>query len=218
MVDFALARQAMVDNQIRTSAVTERRLLAALGRVPREIFVPEARRDLSYIDDMHRIGAADAGRFMVAPALFARLTQLAEIKPDDNVLDIGSGSGYSLAVLAALAATVTGLESEAGLVAQARANLKALGIGNAEVLAGAPEDLDERLFDAIMIQGAVEGQPDGLIARLAPGGRLVALMRDGGVGIARVYTRGADGVTTHSHFNANLPTLLRAKAKQEFVF
>src|SRR5262245_40667336 len=109
MTDFANARKMMVDNQLRTRNVTDRRLLLAMGEVPREHFVAGARKSLAYIDESHPI-AGSPGRFLPAPAPFAKLLQLAEIDGSDAVLDLGSGNGYSAAVLGKLAASVIAVE------------------------------------------------------------------------------------------------------------
>ena len=107
MVDYSTARRRMVDNQLRTSNVTDRRILAAMEDVPRERFLPDARRALAYVDAVHDLGG---GRFLAAPAPFAKLLQLAEVDHTDTVLDVGAGSGYSVAVLARLARQVTGID------------------------------------------------------------------------------------------------------------
>ena len=135
MTDFARARKAMVDNQLRTSSITDRRLLTAMGEVPRERFVPETRRDLAYIDEAHRF-PGPSGRSLPPPAPFARLVQLCEVGPEDTVLDVGAGNGYSSAVLARLGAKVAALESDAGLATQARENLAAVGAGSVIVVEG----------------------------------------------------------------------------------
>ena len=122
MTDFAAARKKMVENQLRTSSITDRRLLAVMAQLPREQFVPAERRDLAYIDEGHRLPAAGAPRYLAPPAPFARLVQLADIGSGDRVLDVGCGTGYSAAVLASLAAHVVATESELQLAAAARAN------------------------------------------------------------------------------------------------
>ena len=133
MTDYDRARKLMVDNQLRTAGITDRRLLAAMGEVPRERFVPEVRRGLAYIDEAIPVGGA---RKLGAPAPFAKLIQLAEIDGTDHVLDLGCGTGYSAAVLARLGASVVAVESEAALAAEARSTLSALGIGNVTLVEG----------------------------------------------------------------------------------
>src|SRR3569623_1975426 len=117
MVDFARARQTMVDNQLRSNAVSNLRLLAVMGEAPRERFVPVGRRNLAYIDEDVPLGVGE--RALSAPAPFARLVQLAGIGPDDAILDLGCATGYSAAVLARLGRSVVAVEPEPALAAAA---------------------------------------------------------------------------------------------------
>ena len=122
MTDFEDARRKMVESQLRTENVTDRGLLAAMGAVPREVFVPARLRSLAYIDrDLTLKEAGETGpeRLLMEPAPFARLAQLATLSDDDFVLDIGCASGYSAAVLARLSDSVVALESDGELAAQA---------------------------------------------------------------------------------------------------
>ena len=216
MVDYELARKLMVDNQLRTHHVTERRILAVMGRVPRELFVSEARKSIAYIDDTQPLGATGA-RFMAPPSLLAKLVQLADVQAGDEVLDIGAGSGYSVAVLAGLGANVLGLEEDVALVTAANANLVSIGVTNGRVVAGSIADASG-LFDVIALQGAVETVPQTLFARLKDGGRLVALIRHGAVAVANVYVKAGTVVTAHAEFNASLPPLVSTRPAEQFVF
>jgi protein-L-isoaspartate(D-aspartate) O-methyltransferase len=173
MIDFARARQTMVDNQVTTSSVTDRRLLAVLRRIPREQFVPESARDLAYIDRDIPLGQ---GRVLSAPAPFARLIQLADITPADKVLDAGAATGYSTAVLAALSDKTVALETDAKLAQQSRANLAAAGLPGVTVVTGQLQAASEAPFDVIVVEGVVESPPPQLLNLLREGGRLVALI------------------------------------------
>jgi protein-L-isoaspartate(D-aspartate) O-methyltransferase len=191
-----------------------------MAQVPREQFIPEARRGLAYIDEVHPLPSSGAPRFLAAPAPFARLVQLARVDTDDTVLDVGCGTGYSTVVLADLAARVVAVESDAGLAAMARANLAGLGIDNAKVVegpleAGAPV---EAPFDVIIVEGAVDVVPAALLNQLADGGRLVALVRQGAAAAAYLYVRSGDDVAGKPEFNTTLPPLATGKAPSEFVF
>ena len=219
MTDYVRARKAMVDNQLRTSSITDRRLLGAMGEVPREVFVPESRRSLAYIDEAHEL-PGPSGRGLAAPAPFARLVQLAQIGPADTVLDVGTGSGYSAAVLAQLAGKVVALEDDAGLAATARDNLRALGVANVEVVegpleAGAPA---HGPFDAIVVDGAVTAVSQKLFGEPKEGGRLVALIRKGSTAVANVYVRSGDEFAARAEFDSNLPPLTREAPGEGFVF
>ena len=217
MVDFERARLTMVDNQLRTSNVTDRRLLAAMGRIERENFVPASRRALAYIDEAHDLGH---GRAIPAPAPFAKLVQLADVRATDAVLDLGAGLGYSTAVLAQLAHEVVGVESDATLADAARKALNAAGIGNAEIVVSNFEDADPhaRGFDVIMLEGTVDAVPHGLFRLLRDGGRLVAMIRRGPTAVANVFVKSGDTVNSRAEFNTSLPPLTTAKKPDEFVF
>jgi protein-L-isoaspartate(D-aspartate) O-methyltransferase len=219
MTDFVRARKAMVDNQLRTSSITDRRLLTAMGEVPRERFVPETRKDLAYIDEAHRF-PGPTGRSLPPPAPFARLVQLCEVGPDHTVLDVGAGNGYSSAVLARLAAKVVALESDAGLAAQARENLAAIGAGSVTVVegpleGGAPKQAP---YDAILIDGAVAQVPEKLFRQLKQGGRLVALIKKGATAVAHVYVRTGDEFAGRAEFDTSLPPLQQEAPADKFVF
>lgn len=217
MVDYSTARRRMVDNQLRTSNVTDRRILAAMEDVPRERFLPDARRALAYVDAVHDLGG---GRFLAAPAPFAKLLQLAEVDHTDTVLDVGAGSGYSVVVLARLARQVTGIESDAGLVAQANELLGELGVSNASVNQGTLDGTGQPrdAFDVVLVEGAVAEVEDALFGLLKDGGRLVALVSRNGAGVAHVYVRSGDKVTARAEFNTAMPPLVAGPREVEFQF
>lgn len=219
MVDFERARRTMVDNQLRTRSITDRRLLRAMGSVPRERFVPPARRTLAYIDEAHPLLGGAAGRALPAPASFAQMVQLAAIVPTDAVLDLGCGTGYTTAVLASLAAHVTGVDDHPELTAQARGNLQDLGIANVTVLDASlragPTGCEP--FDVIIVEGAVEQVPEALFAHLAEGGRLVAAVQRGVAAVANLYVRSGSDVAAFPGFDTRLPPLV-APDTDEFVF
>lgn len=218
MADFSAARRAMVDSQLRTTGVTERRLLAAMGSTAREDFVPPARRAIAYIDDHHVLSdSLENTRFLAAPSVFGRLVQMAAINSDDRVLDVGAGTGYSTAILAQLGAHVMAVESDADLAEAARAALQAAEFHNAVVVTSL-EKVNQKSFDVIVVEGALFAAPDDLLARLNVGGRLVAMIRQRRVGCATIYTRDQDAVTSRSEFNANLPPLEKPPTSEDFVF
>ncbi|MBJ3785547.1 protein-L-isoaspartate O-methyltransferase family protein [Devosia sediminis] len=210
--DYTSARKAMVDNQVATSSVTDPRLLSTLRRVPRELFLPADRHALAYSDAHHPLGQ---GRFLVAPAVFARLVQLTEVSETDRVLDYWPSTGYSTAVLSALARDVVGFEPDPALAAEARIRMAELGISNAVITQQlAPGDL----FDVVLVEGAVAEIPADLLQKLAPGGRLVCLVRNGPVGVATVCLRGVTGIVTKTWFNATLPVIDLQPVPERFVF
>jgi protein-L-isoaspartate(D-aspartate) O-methyltransferase len=219
MVDFERARKAMVDNQLRTSNITDRKLLAIMGRVPRERFVPADRRSLAYIDEAHLLQGNRTRRALSAPAPFAKLVQLASIQHGDKVLDLGCGTGYSTAVLAELAEHVVGVDDQPELIGQARENLQALGRDNvtmveASLETGAPE---HGPFSVIVVEGAVDAVPEALFGQLADGGRLVSLIRRGATSVANLFVKTGEDVAGRPEFNASLPPLADPDT-DEFVF
>jgi protein-L-isoaspartate(D-aspartate) O-methyltransferase len=171
--DFAAAREAMVDSQLRPQGVTDERVLRAMGSIQRENFLPRHTQPLAYVD---RAVAMSPGRFLPAPAVLGQLlTQLA-LEPGQRVLIVGAGTGYSAAVLTDLGLLVTALESDAELASRARD----LGI---DVVEG-PLDAGWKKgapYGRILIDGAVEDIPEAIIKQLADGGRIGAAVLERGV-------------------------------------
>jgi protein-L-isoaspartate(D-aspartate) O-methyltransferase len=164
MIDFALARRMMVDGQVRTSDVTDLRIIAAMLELPRERFVSAAETDLAYLDtDVPAIGGAGdkPERHLLKPMVLAKLVQAAAVKADDRVLVVGCATGYSAALLSRLARSVVALEQNPVLVRLARDNLEAVGAGNVTVVTGPltegwPPDAP---YDVVFIDGATETMP-----------------------------------------------------------
>ena len=218
MVEFDKARKIMVDNQLRTSGVTDLNILGAMGRIAREKFLPESRHAIAYSDADHELW--DSGRCLGAPAIFAKLVQAAKIDAGDVVLDVGCGSGYSVAVLAQLASAVVGIESDDKLVEKANAVLADLDIGNAAILSG---DLSEGVpseapFDVIIIEGSVDSIPPALFRQLRDGGRLIAVVNTGTTSAATINVKTNEDIAVLSTFNAKLPPLSAMARKPDFVF
>src|SRR5207248_581387 len=163
-MDFAAARRMMVDGQIRTSDVTDRRVIAAMLEAPRERFVPENMMALAYLDRDLPVNGPEEGRgtrYLLKPMVIAKLVQAAELEPSDRVLDVGCATGYSSAVLGRLAGSVVALEEEPELAAAAAANLQAVGADNVSVvkgplIAGWPPAAP---YDVIFLDGGAEVAP-----------------------------------------------------------
>jgi protein-L-isoaspartate(D-aspartate) O-methyltransferase len=216
-MDYAAARQHMIDSQIRTNEVTDSTVIGALAALPRELFVADSYRKLAYIDRPVPMGA---GRRMMEPMYLARLLQVAELQPKAKVLVVGAGTGYSAAILSSLVAKVTALECAADLAARAKANLESLGITNVKVVEGdlAAGRPNEAPFDFILVDGAVEVLPDALTAQLAEGGTLACIVMKGSIGHAELVTK-ADGVLTRREiFDAETDVLPGFARPQRFVF
>ena len=136
MSGFSTARQKMVDGQVRTSDVTDHRIIDAMLSVPREAFVPESKRGLTYLDLDLEVGEQGAvKRYLLKPQLTAKLLQAADIAAEDNVLIVGCATGYIAALAAHLAATVTAIESDSALVGRAQTALAQVGIRNVRLKA-----------------------------------------------------------------------------------
>ncbi|MDV3467604.1 protein-L-isoaspartate O-methyltransferase [Stenotrophomonas sp. C3(2023)] len=172
--DFPHARELMVEQQIRPWDVLDIKVLDVLARLPREEFVPAAHRKLAYADVELPLGQ---GQKMMKPVIEGRTLQALDLQPGDEVLEIGTGSGFLTACVAALARDVLSLEIDPELAASARANLDRTGLGNnARVeVADALAWQTERRFDVIVVTGAVDQVPSQFASWLRPGGRLFVI-------------------------------------------
>jgi protein-L-isoaspartate(D-aspartate) O-methyltransferase len=215
--DFSELRTKMVDGQVRTTDVTDPAIIEAMLTIPREAFVDERRRALAYIDEDIEIAPR---RYLMEPSPFAKLVQLADIRPGETVLDVGAGTGYSSAVLSRLAGRVVAIESDAALAERARAALAGLAVENVAVVTGplAAGHAEAAPYDVILLEGAVETLPDALFAALAEGGRLVAVEGHGNAGIARLYLKSGGIVTGRRAFNAAVKPLPGFERTPAFVF
>lgn len=171
-VDAAVARAEMVERQLRRRGITDERVLEAMGRVPRELFVPEGLRRYAYDDGALPIGCHQT---ISQPFVVATICSLLELRGHERVLDVGTGSGYQTAVLAELAADVVSIERIAELAEEARARLRAAGYADVDVRVGDGSlGVPERApFDAIAVAAAAPGIPRALYDQLVEGGRLV---------------------------------------------
>ncbi len=172
-LDFRHLRQTMVDSQLQTVGVNDLAVQAAFLAVPREHFVPAALSGLAYSDAPIEVAA---GRWLLEPMALALLLQNAGLTRRDRVLVVGAASGYSAAVAAHLAGLVVALESDPALAVTARA--AGIQIAEGPLGAGWPAAAP---YDVILFEGAIEVVPDAIAAQLAPGGRVAAVVRDGGV-------------------------------------
>ena len=220
MSGFATARQKMVDGQVRPSDVTDSRIIDAMMAVPREAFVPESKRALAYLDLDLDVSDGGARRFLIKPAVLAKLLQAAEIKETDRVLVVGCASGYAAAVIAQFAPHVGGTESEAALAARAKEIMAGLGCGNIAIqttaaIDGNPADAP---YDVIVLNGATEIIPERLYAQLRSGGRLVGVFATSQPARATIVTCSHGDFGHRTLFDAAAPVLPGMERVAAFVF
>jgi protein-L-isoaspartate(D-aspartate) O-methyltransferase len=221
MSAFATARQKMVDGQVRPSDVTDIRILDAMRVVPREAFVPLKQREMAYLDlDLDIREGEAAKRFLIKPAVIAKLLQAAEIKERDNVLVAGSAPGYVAAVVARLAGQVTATETDPAQVAAAKEVLGQLGLGNVrfEARAAVDGDAEHAPYDVIVLDGATEITPERLYAQLREGGRLVGVFATNKPSRAMIVTRSHGDFGYRTLFDASAPVLAGLERHPAFVF
>ena len=221
MSGFATARQNMVDGQVRANDVTDTRILEAMLALPRELFVPESRRALAYLDlDLDVSESGVAKRYMLKPQVIAKLLQAAEIAATDRVLLVGSATGYAAALVARLAAKVTATESDAALVAKGTKILGQLGFTNVAMEAGAPMEgaPADAPYDVIVLNGATEVAPERLFEQLAEGGRLVGIFGARKPARATIVTKSHGDLGDRALFDAAAPVLPGMERAPSFVF
>ena len=217
MFDAAAARRMMVDGQIRTADITNLELLAAMQAVPRELFVPPALTAQAYSDGEIELGS---GRALLRPMALAKLIQAANVRPGDNVLDVGCGTGYSSAVLSQLGASVVALEEDAELARAAEAALTAVDARQVKLVKGPlingwPQAAP---FEVILFEGATEIVPNALGDQLTPLGRLAAIFGGRPAAKAMIYRRIEGHLLGRPIFEAAARVLPGFAAPATFVF
>jgi protein-L-isoaspartate(D-aspartate) O-methyltransferase len=214
MIDFAAARETMVDSQIRPSDVTRFPIIEAFLSIRREEFVPARLRPVAYIGEHLELAP---GRVLLDPRSFAKLLDAVNVGPEDLVLDVGCGLGYSSAILAHMAQAVIALEEDPAWARDAESLLAAHGADNTVVELGPlAEGVPQHgPFDAIVVEGGVEEVPAAFEEQLKPGGRIVAIFANDQGGQARLGVRASDRIVWRRIFDATAPVLpgfARAKA------
>ncbi len=221
MSGFSTARQKMVDGQVRPSDVTDIRIIEAMLEVPREAFVPDQQRGLAYLDlDLVVSEGAAAKRFLIKPAVMAKMLQAAEIGATDNVLVVGCATGYAASIAARLAARVTATESDPQLAAKAAAILGEIGPANVIVRPGAAAEGEpaNAPYDVIFLNGATEIVPEQLYRQLREGGRLVGVFAMIKPPRATIITHSHDDFGSRPLFDAVAPVLPGLERRPAFVF
>jgi protein-L-isoaspartate(D-aspartate) O-methyltransferase len=218
------ARFNMIEQQVRPWEVLDPAVLELLDRVKRDQFVSPAQKALAYVDMELPLGQG-ADQVMLAPRVQARMVQDLAIQPTDKVLEIGTGSGYTTALLASLAQRVVSLEIDDAIASAARKNLQQAGITNADVRVadaaanGFAACAAEGPWDAILVAGSVAEVPAGLLALLAKGGRLITIVGHEPVMRATVVTRVGDaGFSTQQPWDTIAPRLRNFAEPSRFSF
>ncbi|WP_299344395.1 protein-L-isoaspartate O-methyltransferase [uncultured Pseudoxanthomonas sp.] len=216
-IDYTQARENMVEQQVRPWDVLDARVLETLAALPRESFVADAHRALAYADLELPLGH---GQAMAKPVIEGRTLQALKPQADEDVLEIGTGSGYLTACLAHLARDVVSLEIHPDLADAARARLETAGLGSnvrietADALAW---DTDRR-FDVVCVTGAVATVPARFLQWLRPGGRLFVVQGVSPVMEAVLHVNDVNGPRIDSLFETDLPYLVGAAPAPQFVF
>jgi protein-L-isoaspartate(D-aspartate) O-methyltransferase len=221
MTTFAVARQKMVDGQVRPRDVTDVRIVDAMSVVPREAFVPPHLQAMAYMDlDLDLSGSGGPKRFLIRPAVAAKMLQAAGIKDTDTVLVASSAPGYISAVVARLAGQVIATEADPVQEATARKVLSQLRLGNVSFKPAAAADgcPQEAPFDVIFLDGATEITPDRLVSQLKEGGRLVGIYATSTPPRATIVTRSHGDFGYRALFDASSPVLAGLERPPAFVF
>jgi protein-L-isoaspartate(D-aspartate) O-methyltransferase len=221
MIDYARARETMVEQQVRPWDVLDPRVLETLSTLPREAFVPEPYRALAYADLQLPIGH---GEVMLKPVVEGRTLQALALQPTDAVLEVGTGSGWFTACLGRLAREVVSLELHADLAEAAHARLAAQGLdGNLRIeVADALRYDTARRFDAICVTGAVDAVPARFLQWLRPGGRLFAVSGHAPAMVAQLLHSDAangsqaDAARVETLFETDIPYLAGAAPVPQF--
>ncbi|TNJ48555.1 protein-L-isoaspartate O-methyltransferase [Phaeobacter sp. B1627] len=216
MTDFSERRRMMVDTQIRPADVTKYPIIEALLAVPRENFVPDSQAEVAYADQCVSLGQ---DRVVPEPRTLAKMLDALDVRADELVLDVACGLGYSTSVIARLAQMVIGVEEDETFASDAQQSLSDSNADNAIVHQGPLVDgaAEHGPYDVIIIEGAVEVVPEGLLAQLKDGGRIAALFMSGALGEVRIGYKSGDRISWRFEFNAGAPVLPGFAKAAEFA-
>ena len=204
MTDLAATRVTMVDTQVRPNDVTKFPIIAAMLEVPREAHVPDALRGAAYMGEHLPLGPA---RVMLEPRALAKLLDALDVQPDERVLVIGAGYGYTAALLARIAGSVVAVEEDKAMADEAARRLAAedrVTVRQGALTAGAPTDGP---YDAILVEWGAVTLPAAFAGQLKPGGRVGAIFMEGALGVARVGYLIDGAYSWRQAFNAAAPVL-----------
>ena len=218
-MDFKIARKNMVENQIRANKVTSLNVINAFLDVPREKFVPDALQEISYVDEDIQLSR---NRFMMKPMILARLFQSLNLKGNENILHVGSNSGYGSAILSRMCSSVISLESDKKLFETSIHTFSNMGFDNVVPLHGSMENGVEKEapFDIIFIEGSIETEPKSLFGQLNENGKLIAIIRPANIkiGKAKLFFKISNEIGIENLFDAQVSKLSIFKSKTKFSF
>lgn len=214
MTDFATRRTFMVDTQVRPSDVTKFPVIEAMLAVPREAYVPDAKREAAYVGENLDLGS---DRVVLEPRTLAKMLDALDIQNDDVILDIGCGLGYSSAVLARLAEAVVAVET-GDFADEAQSILSEQGVDNVAVVEGELHEGAPKSgpYDVIVLQGSVEALPKAIEDQLEEGGRIACIWQDGALGTVKIGYKLDGRMNWRFSFNAGAPVLPGYARHQDF--
>ena len=217
MSDYAAARTAMVDCQVRPSDVTKFPIIEAMLAVPREACVPTAKKPVAYAGEHI---ALSADRVLLDARTFAKMLDSVNIRPTDLVLDLGCGMGYSSAIIARLAEAVVAVEEDAELAATATENLSDMSADNVLVTKAplAEGDAKHGPYDVVIAEGAVEVLPAAIASQIKNGGRIVAIFEEDSLSQCRIGYKHDGSIAWRYAFDASAPVLAGFEKEEEFAF
>ncbi len=219
-MEFVLARKNMVYCQLKPNKIKDNDVINAFLSVPREMFVKKNHIKHAYLDDNLSLGN---GRFLLNPVILSRLIQALELKKNDTILNIASGTGYGVVILSYLAGTVLGIENDTSLINKSSELLSKLEINNAAIIKGDIKEgfIKQAPYDAIIIEGGVEEVPELILNQLSNNGKLVTIeSNESGYGKAILIEKFENNFIKNFLFNAYVPLLsaFTSKKKNNFEF
>lgn len=216
-IDYQRARVNMVESQVKPGGVRNMDIWDVMSEVPRELFVEETQKPVAYMD---KHVALSADRVLLQPLTFALLVEIADVKKDDLVLDIACGRGYSTAVLAALGATVVGIDQDETLCDAGTQILQDLGVDSGVIINGphAQGQAKQGPYNVILINGFVSHVPQTLFDQLAPDGRLVCVTTHDDTSCGMVYRKINDSISHSVAFETLAAEVPGFEKEESFSF
>lgn len=207
MEAYEIARTNMVKSQILPQNIRNELLVDIISKTPRQIFIPEEKQGVAYIDEAVSVGG---GRYILSPMVFAKMVEALDIKGTESILDIACGTGYSSVILAKLCRKVVAVESNNDLASKAHLNLNKLGINNVIIIGDRLVDGHEESapYDIIFINGAIKEIPSSLLSQLGDNGKLITIVsKSRNMGSIVLLKKINSIVSSEDIFDVNLPII-----------